>query len=243
MTKTGKIVAAMMIGAWLAPFAASAGDFAQVRPIGFSRDGKIFAFEEFGIQDGSGSAYANIFFIDTTKDEYLPGSPIRVQAPENDSSLRRVRAEAAAKASPAIAHYSLNENPGQLVALNPYSEVGPAADTLRYYAFPAEPRVGQPYTLRLTETPAPVPASCEGLVEKGVGFTLAFTEKSGQPADEVVHSEERTPQSRGCPTGYRIAGVVTYDAPQQPIHMALVMVLRFGFEGLDGRWLAVPLKP
>ena len=93
-------------------------------------NGKIFAYEEFGIQDGSGSAYANIYFIDTAKDEYLPGSPIRVQAPENDSSLRRVRAEAAAKASPAIAHYSLNDHPGQLVALNPYSEVGPAADSV-----------------------------------------------------------------------------------------------------------------
>ncbi len=242
MRQIGKI-AAIAAGAFLAPPAAFAGDFAQVRPIGFSEDGKIFAYEEFGIQDGSGSAYANIYFIDTAKDEYLPGSPIRVQAPENDSSLRRVRAEAAAKASPAIAHYSLNDHPGQLVALNPYSEVGPAADSLRYYAYPAEPRVGEPYTLRLAETPAPLPAACEGLVDKGVGFTLEFTEKAGKPVSEVVYSEERTPQSRGCPTGYRIAGVVTYETPQQPIHMALVMVLRFGFEGLDGRWLAVPLRP
>ncbi|NVP55794.1 DUF2259 domain-containing protein [Mycoplana rhizolycopersici] len=242
MRKTGVFVAiaACMM---LAPATAWAGDFAQVRPIGFSADGGIFAYEEFGIQDGSGSAYSNIYFIDTAKDEYLPGSPIRVQAPENDSGLRRVRAEAAAKASPAVAHYSLNEHPGQLVALNPYSEVGPVGDTLRYYAFPAEPRVGEPYTLKLTETPAPVPEICSGLIEKGAGFQLEFTEKSGKPANQSVYSEDRTPQSRGCPTGYRIAGVVTYDGAPQTIHMALVMVLRLGFEGLDGRWLAVPLKP
>ena len=32
----------------------SAADIASVRPIGFSSDGAVFAFEEYGIQDGSG---------------------------------------------------------------------------------------------------------------------------------------------------------------------------------------------
>lgn len=232
-----------LAGVVFAPIAASSGDFAQMRPIGFSSDGGVFAYEEFGIQDGSGSAYSNIFFIDTARDAYLPGTPVRVQAPENDSSLRRVRAESAAKANPLIARYSLNDNPGQLVALNPYSELGPAADTIRYYEFPAEPRVGEPYTLKLTEVPAPVPDTCHGLVEKSAGFKLAFTEKSGKPVEETVHQEDKIPQSRGCPTGYRMGGVVTYQGASQPLHIAMVLVLRLGFEGSDGRWLAVPVKP
>lgn len=242
MRRTSKIIA-LATGAVLAPACAMAGDFAQFRSIGFSADGAIFAYEEFGIQDGSGSAYSNVYFIDTAKDTYLSGTPIRVQAPENDSSLRRVRAEAAAKANPLVARYSLNDNPGQLVALNPYSEIGPAPDTIRYYAFPAEPRVGKPYTLKLTETEAPVPDTCKGLIERSAGFQLAFTEKSGERVNETVYRDDRVPQSRGCPTGYRISGVVTYQGRAQTIHMALVTLLRFGFEGLDGRWLAVPLKP
>ncbi|MBD9372544.1 DUF2259 domain-containing protein [Rhizobium sp. ARZ01] len=242
MRLSGKIIA-LAAGALLAPAWALAGDFAQVRPIGFSTDGAIFAYEEFGIQDGSGSAYSNIYFIDTAKDSYLSGTPIRVQAPENDSSLRRVRAEAAAKANPLVARYSLNDNPGQIVALNPYSEVGPAPDTIRYYEFASEPRFGQPYTLKLTETEAPVPDTCKGLIERSVGFQLAFTEKAGEVVNETVYRDDRLPQSRGCPTGYRISGMVTYQGGAQPIHVALVMLLRFGFEGLDGRWLAVPLKP
>lgn len=242
MRRTSKIIA-LTTGAVLAPACAMAGDFAQFRSIGFSADGAIFAYEEFGIQDGSGSAYSNIYFIDTAKDSYLSGTPIRVQAPENDSSLRRVRTEAAAKANPLVARYSLNDNPGQLVAFNPYSEVGPAPDTIRYYAFPTEPRVGQPYTLKLTETEAPVPDNCKGLIERSAGFQLAFTEKSGVQVNETVYQDERVPQSRGCPTGYRISGVVTYQGGSQAIHVALVTLLRFGFEGLDGRWLAVPLKP
>lgn len=236
-------IAAGLVGALLAPAAALAGDFAQLRPIGFSADGGIFAYEEFGIQDGSGSAYSSIYVIDTRKDAYFPGTPIRVQAPENDAGLRRVRAEAGARANPLVARYNLTDQPGQLVAFNPYSEVGPAADTIRYYAFPAEPRAGQPYTLTLTETAAQPPAACEGLIEHSATFQLALTEKAGQPVDEIVYRDEGIPQSRGCPTGYRIGGVVTHQGTAGPIHMAMVMVIRFGFEGSDGRWIAVPLKP
>ena len=242
MRRTGTI-AIVLAGAMLLPAIADAGDFAQFRPIGFSSDGAVFAYEEFGIQDGSGSAYSNIYLVDTVTDAFLPGTPIRVQAQENDSSLRRVRAESAAKASPFVARYSLNDNPGQLVAFNPVSEIGPEPHSLRYDAFPAEPRVGQSYALRLTEISAPVPGPCKDFLEKGVGFRLEFTEKAGKPASETVYTDQRIPESRGCPTGYRIAGVVTYHGAPQAVHMALVMVLRLGFEGPDGRWLAVPLKP
>ena len=40
---------------------ASAGDTATPQVLGFSADGKVFAFEEYGIQDGSGFPYANRF--------------------------------------------------------------------------------------------------------------------------------------------------------------------------------------
>ncbi|MGE6786024.1 DUF2259 domain-containing protein, partial [Ensifer adhaerens] len=33
---------------------ALAGDYAALQPIGFSADGNVFAFEEYGVQDGSG---------------------------------------------------------------------------------------------------------------------------------------------------------------------------------------------
>ncbi|MBN9059609.1 MAG: DUF2259 domain-containing protein, partial [Rhizobiales bacterium] len=48
-----------------APTAAMAGDFAERSILGFSPDGGRFAFEEFGIQDGSGFPYSNIFVLDT----------------------------------------------------------------------------------------------------------------------------------------------------------------------------------
>jgi len=56
---------------------ALAGDTAEINVLGFSADGSIFAFEEYGVQDGSGFPYANRFYIDTASDKFLPGTPVR----------------------------------------------------------------------------------------------------------------------------------------------------------------------
>ena len=49
-------------------FSAQAGDFAKREIHGFSVDGGLFAFEEYGVQDGSGFPYSNIYVIDTATD-------------------------------------------------------------------------------------------------------------------------------------------------------------------------------
>ena len=64
---------------------ALAADAADRAIIGFSADGRYFAFEEFGIQDGSGFAYANIFVLDLEDDKWVEGSPVRVQKREDAS--------------------------------------------------------------------------------------------------------------------------------------------------------------
>ena len=52
-----------------------AGDYASRHVIGFSADGRYFAFEQYGAQDGSGFPYAEIFIIDTQADSWVAGSP------------------------------------------------------------------------------------------------------------------------------------------------------------------------
>ena len=56
-----------------------AGDAAQLEILGFSKDGGVFAFEEYGVQDGSGFPYANRYYIDTTTDTFVKGTPVRVR--------------------------------------------------------------------------------------------------------------------------------------------------------------------
>ena len=49
---------------------AFAGDRALVDIIGYSENANYFAFEEFGIQDGSGFAYSNIYVVDLETDSW-----------------------------------------------------------------------------------------------------------------------------------------------------------------------------
>ena len=74
--KATSLLAAGLLLSGLTP-TASAGDMASLDILGYSRDGSVFAFEEFGVFDGSGGAYSNIYFIDIKADRFLPGTPIR----------------------------------------------------------------------------------------------------------------------------------------------------------------------
>ena len=45
------------------PGASLAGDVSALQILGFTPDGGVFAFEDYGIQDGSGFPYASRFYI------------------------------------------------------------------------------------------------------------------------------------------------------------------------------------
>lgn len=231
-------------GAVLAASPALAGDIATFQSIGFSQDGSIYAFEEFGIQDGSGFPYSNIFLIDTVNDTYLAGTPIRVRLDVENAGLSQARAEAMKKARPLIDKHDLFDNPGDIVAFNPVTELDSASDRLRYRAYPADPAFGNPYALKLESFKVAPTGHCIDMVDQLVAFRLKMTEKDGTPANDPLHEDKDVPTSRGCTTGYRLGGVVTY-APiaGSSVHMALVQVFSAGFEGNDGRWIAVPVRP
>ena len=223
---------------------AVAGDIAAFQSIGFSDDGGVYAFEEYGIQDGSGFPYSNIYVIDTVKDAYLPGTPIRVRLDDENAGLSDARRAAMDKARPLIGQFELGDNPGSLVAFNPVSEVGVEKHELRYLEYPADPALGQAYTLKIEEFSLAPSGSCVGQVDALAAFRLRLTEKDGTPADDLVYEDKGVPASRGCTVGYRLGGAVTYSPlGGAALHMALVNVLSRGFEGNDGRWIALPVRP
>lgn len=228
----------------IAAIPAVAGDIAAFQSIGFSRDGGIYAFEEYGIQDGSGFPYSNIYLIDTVKDAYLPGTPIRLRIENESVSLANPRNEAMEKARPLISAHGLGDNPGNLVAFNPLSEADAEKHELRYLEYPADPALGQPYTLKIEEFSLAPTGFCIGQVDALDAFRLKITEKDGARAAKLAYENARVPESRGCATGYRLGGAVTHSPPGgAAVHMVLINVLSLGFEGNDGRWIAVPVRP
>ncbi|KQY20942.1 DUF2259 domain-containing protein [Rhizobium sp. Root483D2] len=245
MTLTGGIAAALLSLA-LTTTAARAGDFASFQPIGFSADGSVFAFEEYGVQDGSGFPYSNIFVLDTRKDTFLPGTPIRLRIDKENTSLAEVRAQTATKAAPLARKFDLAANPGLLAAFNPITETTSDPHRLTYRQYAVDPPVGGDFTLTLNEIPLSPSALCKDVTPQSAGFRLAFEIEDGKSSKRVVHTDTAVPDSRKCPTGYRIGGVMTFNPIEgDPVHIALVPILSVGFEGSDGRWIAVPasMKP
>jgi predicted secreted protein len=228
--------------AFLCATPALAGDTASLNVLGYSPDGKVFAFEEYGVLDGSGSAYSDIYFIDTESDKFLPGTPIRMQEKnEGGDSLANIRAQTHEKAEALISRYRLADDPGVMVAYNPISEASSDPFKVRYYEYISSPPRSQTDTLELKPKEFPPSADCLNMTGNYTGFTLTLTEYQGAPTNVVVHEDKQVPKSRGCPNGYRIGAVITSEnrGPQ----IAMILVDTFGFEGNDQRWMAVPVNP
>jgi len=245
MSLRAAIATAALIATALAAPPALAGDYASFQPIGFSSDGKVFGFEEYGIQDGSGFPYSTIYVLDTQTDTFLPGAPVRARVEEDGGALPEARRDARQRAAPLIDAYRLLDTPGLLAAYNPVTEADAAEHRLRYDAFAADPPFRKTFELKLEEKTFEAQGICKDLQKAIKGFRLVMAENAGQTVSEVLQDDARIPESRHCPTGYRIGGVVTHindDGSQ--VHVVMVLVKSLGFEGTtDGRWIAVPTWP
>lgn len=222
--------------------AAQAGDMASLNVLGYSRDGNVFAFEEFGVLDGSGGAYSNIYFIDIAKDAFLPGTPIREGGPEQEGQLASVRSTSHGRADALMEKFGMADDPGIVVAYNPPSEVDGDPNKVRYYPYLSAQISGHTYTIELDEREFPPTAECLNMTGTYTGFTLRLTENQGVATNVVLHADDTVPKSRNCPNQYRIGAVVASEIRDVP-QMAMVLVGSFGFEGNDQRWIAVPVRP
>ena len=243
MTISGK--AAIVLAACLSAAGARAGDFSTFQSLGFSPDGKVYAFEEFGIQDGSGFPYSNVYFIDTEKDSYLPGTPIRVRLDDEAAGIAKARAESRDKAKALADRYDVLANPGVLAAFNPMGEGNVDTKRIEYLQHAVEPTVGGAFALTIEDIALDMTDRCRDIAPDGIkGFRLKLVKNDGTVADTLVHEDKRVPESRNCAFSYQISGAVTFNAFNvKPVHVALVLVRSFGFEGADGRWIAVPFRP
>ena len=216
--------------------AGQAAELAESEIIGYSVDGRHFAFEAFGVQDGSGFAYSQIFVLDLERDAWVEGTPIRMRGHDETERLFDVRAEAMARAEPILARLHISAAFRTLAATTPM-EAGGQETELTFNPRPILTPIDPPVTLRLENLPMESPRDCYGMVETA-GFAL--TMQSGEGASAVIHRDERLPTSRACPARYGLAAVITPFDGQPGRAVALISVYQLGFEGLDRRFLAVP---
>jgi predicted secreted protein len=221
---------------------ALAGDRAMIEIIGYSPDYRYFAFEEFGLQDGSGFPYANIYVLDLPSDSWVKGTPVRTLI--KDDSLSSTEAEARDKAR-AEAQSKLDEleigESAEWIAMNGDGEPGDGT-SLKFGSpgyFYNDPQGSYELTLE-TYTAEAGEDYCSGLVDEILGFALTLDDNGTER--ELHRDTGKLPASRGCPMAYRIHGVVARPATDA-VHagVAIISVFPYGFEGPDRRFIAIPL--
>lgn len=238
---TARLAASLSIlAALVAP--AFAGEAASFNALGFSGDGRYFAFEEFGIQDGSGFPYANITILDVATDSWAEGSPFRFQLDDDGASLADARAAALNEAEPHLDRLQIN-TPVTTVALNGDGEPSGDGSVLRF----GRPGIGleapqdlAELTLTTTLPDYSGPCTTDYGFDQPVGYTLTV-ESAGNTTE--LHADDTVPKSRGCTVAYRLYGVFApfewNAAASTPV--AVISVYTQGFEGPDRRFIAVPV--
>jgi predicted secreted protein len=217
-------------------FSAQAGDFAKREIHGFSVDGGLFAFEEYGVQDGSGFPYSNIYVVDTATDQWTAGSPYRIRLDDETKTVFDAREKARILAGTAMESF---ENRGNVVATNRATELG--IDDKRMIANPrlVVPPIDDAIEFRLEDIPFAGTETCEAFgATKGFRLLKIGT----RDGDETImlHEDTSVPESRNCPLGYALADLVTYyPEGKSPVFAVLIRMQTVGFEGPDGRYLAV----
>ena len=229
-----------LLALYLLATPALAGDRALIDIIGYSENASYFAFEEFGIQDGSGFAYANVYVVDLESDSWVLGTPVRVRADDETATLSQIRAEARAGAAETIAALDINV-PAEIVAMAGDGAPDNDGRALRFGAPGYAPgAVIGDYELRLSSFPTTAASPCaDWFSVDPMGYQLIV---SVDGIERLIHRDASLPRSRGCPLAYRIHGVaLPFNAGSAEAAVALVSVYPGGFEGPDRRFLAVPL--
>ncbi|TGQ73060.1 MAG: DUF2259 domain-containing protein [Mesorhizobium sp.] len=217
---------------------ASAGDVAELEILGFSKDGGVFAFEEYGVQDGSGFPYANRYYIDTSDDSFLKGTPIRVRLDDENATLDAARVKARQNGEAIVKQAELSANKGITAGFNPVTELSADPHRMAVNPRPIFSPVDPPLEFRLDEIGMNNTEGCESQGEIN-GFRLLRIEAQDGGATRLLHEDKSIPKSRGCPNGYRIGAVQTFSMDSLSAYAVLIAVRQYGFEGPDFRWIAV----
>jgi predicted secreted protein len=238
MTRHAVTKATVLLAASLAVATPTlAGDRAQFNAIGFSDDGRYFAFEEYGIQDGSGFPYSNTFIIDLPADKWVNGTPVRVQHNDETVSIGELRRLAAKDVAGRLDTLGI-DSPATILALNGDGEPDATSTELRFGTpgYGLEP-VQDQHRLELDVFDLPPGEDCAIIDNATKGFALTLD------GAELTRDAGKLPKSRGCAMDYRLYAVVAPAdfGTASGAGVAIISTYPFGFEGPDRRFIAVPL--
>jgi len=221
-----------------------AGDYAKLNFIGFSKSGKYLAFEEYGVQDGSGFPYSAFYVVNVETNSYAAG-PFESRLESETATQLQARTKARLAAAASLRKFGIIErNTGSLVISRLFTDLtvqrldDPETKTkkIKFAEFVDSMYTEGDYDLTLDLVEQKTKA-CE--IEELPVYKIALTLKDNKADTTTVLQKDATlPPSRGCPIGYDMQYVYLYKN-----NIAVFLnYLTTGFEGPDLRYIVVTGK-
>lgn len=231
-----KLVTMMTVMCSLVGFSAFAGDAASFKNLGFSADGKYFAFAQYGVADGSGFAYANVSVVDVAKNSLVRSKSVVLEDENVDTKTAYNKALALAK----ISQFGIEaaKNTGTYLINRADSDLSKYTDSV----FTTDANWQYPryeLSLELKNMPDETEGKwCTDMSSGGPkGFKLTLANQSEpERAAKVLQEDMSLPKSRGvCVFDYSVRKVIQRGSA----FVVIVSNLSVGFEGPDTRFMAV----
>jgi predicted secreted protein len=221
----------------LSPWLALAGDDPSLNVLGFSKDGKYLAFEQYGEHDGSGFPFSKVHFVDCEKN-LLAAPSVEVNLEDENATQTQARDKAHQQATNSLTKlgivqgdtgiHLLSHMPSDLNAAKP--DDAAAEEVVR---FTMGGRNMNEYELKLTSLPTTL-KDCEVFGFDTFYMELSLTNKTSNET-AVLQKDTRLPKSRGCVMDYAIQDVYRSEG-------FIAVFIRYktpGFEGPDSAFMAV----
>ena len=174
----------------------------NISVIGFSPDGRFFAFEQSGTNEATGIAYADLYVIDSKDDSWVPGTPIKIRSHTDQGgeahakkvlhhqARRMMRRLGLDRASVGVAFRPKDTN--QIILTLPWKE----RDYIHLHA-----------RSDLKAESCPIPEKKRRSTVQGFYITLQ------RPTEiAVLHNDTKVPRNRGCALSYAFHS--TYIKPR-----------------------------
>lgn len=178
-----------------------AGDAAAFKDIGFSNDGRIYVFGQYGMTDVKFTPYAEIYVVDVEKNEYIPGGVFRNLDSKSGKGGREVYDNLYSRHSSEISKYGCAKTSSDdtLYVLENESKSGTEEISFKNYG--DENSMAQcDYTVRLVPRFEGSGRNC-----KSCFYIDLSIKKSGTEKRYKVGSPERM---RAGVTGYKIVRIL-----------------------------------
>jgi predicted secreted protein len=206
---------------------------ARLEVLGFSPDGRFFAFRQSGIEAETGQGYADLFITDINKNQWVKGTPMRARAPKGPQALTQARDSLKNQSDRLLRQLGLNR------ALAGVAFV-PKERGLLTYDMPWREKV----LMLLTPRMGLAAPGCNIRTKVPKTGLAGFTLMAQRPTEvTVIHSDKVIPRYRGCPLTYRFASGYIKSLGKQAALASMIAYsepLKRG--GIKVRYIAVTSK-